>query len=147
MNRIIRLNPTRELDLFNEFDRMLERTWDMARSGNTIGFGLAVDMVERDESFLLKASLPGVQPDDINITLEDNVLTISGEIHADQVNEDETYHIRERRFGHFTRSFRFPTLVNAEAIEADYDNGILYVTVPKAEEVKPKRITIRANNK
>jgi HSP20 family protein len=146
MNRVIRWNPTRELDLFNEFDRMLERTWDAARSGSTIGFGLAVDMVERDESFMLKASLPGVHPDDINITLEDNVLTISGEIHADEVKEDETYHLRERRFGHFTRSFRFPTMVNAEAIEADYDNGILLVTVPKAEEVKPKRITIRANS-
>ncbi len=87
--------------------------------------------------------MPGINPEDLNVTLEDNVLTVQGEIKEDETIEEETYHIRERRFGSFSRSLRFPVPVNANEIVAAYENGVLTLTVPKAEEVKPKRIEIK----
>jgi HSP20 family protein len=93
--------------------------------------------------FTVKASLPGIKPEDLNVTLEDNVLTVQGEIKEDETIEEETYHLRERRYGSFSRSLRFPVPVNAGQIEAAYENGVLTLSIPKAEEVKPKRIEIK----
>ncbi|MCL4804870.1 MAG: Hsp20/alpha crystallin family protein [Anaerolineae bacterium] len=152
MTKIIRWNPMREsTNLINEFDRVFEsplyRTrWGMPlRTNEVVGsWNLAVDVAEKGDNFTVKASLPGVDPKDLNVTLEDNVLTVQGEIKEDETIEEETYHIRERRFGSFSRSLRFPVPVNAAKIEAEYENGVLTLTVPKAEEVKPKRIEVKA---
>lgn len=149
MAKLIRWTPFRTMDLWNEFDRMLERpfqrpmnetraVWQAPRS-----WGLAVDVAENNESYVVRASLPGVNPDDLEITLEDNVLTLRGEMKADETFSDEQYHLRERRFGSFGRRVRFPMAVNADAVEASYENGVLTLTVPKAEEVKPKRIAVK----
>ena len=152
MSKIVRWNPMREAaDLFNEFDRMFEspvyRTrWGMPmRTNDVVGsWSLALDVAEKGDVFTVKASLPGIDPADLNVTLEDNVLTVQGEVKEDETIEEETYHIRERRFGSFSRSLRFPVPVNANAIDAAYENGVLTLTVPKAEEVKPKRIEVKA---
>ncbi len=152
MSKLVRWNPMREAaDLFNEFDRVLESPLYRARMGmplrtnDVVGsWSLALDVAEKGDVFTIKASLPGIKPEDLNVTLEDNVLTVQGEVKEDETIEEETYHIRERRFGSFSRSLRFPVPVNANEIVASYDNGVLTLTVPKAEEVKPKRIEIKA---
>lgn len=152
MSKLVRWNPMREVgDLFNEFDRVFDSPAYRARMGmpwrtnDVVGsWSLALDVAEKGDAFTVKASLPGIDPKDLNVTLEDNVLTVQGEIKEDETIEEETYHIRERRFGSFSRSLRFPVPVNANKIEAAYENGVLTLTVPKAEEVKPKRIEIKA---
>ena len=152
MSKLVRWNPMREAaDLFNEFDRVLESPLYRARMGmplrtnDVVGsWSLALDVAEKGDVFTIKASLPGIKPEDLNVTLEDNVLTVQGEVKEDETIEEETYHIRERRFGSFSRSLRFPVPVKANEIVASYDNGVLTLTVPKAEEVKPKRIEIKA---
>jgi HSP20 family protein len=153
MTKIVRWNPMREaVDLFNEFDRMMESPmyrsrWGLPMRANDVvgSWSLAIDVAEKGDLFTIKASLPGMSPEDLNVTLEDNVLTIQGELREDETIEEETYHIRERRYGSFSRSLRFPVPVNANSIEAAYENGVLTLTVPKAEEVKPKRIEIKAS--
>lgn len=151
MSKIVRWNPMRDAsELFNEFDRMLESPlyrarWGMPmRTNDVVGsWSLALDVAEKGDTFTIKASLPGVKPEDLNVTLEDNVLTVQGEIKEDDMIEEETYHIRERRYGSFSRSLRFPVPVNANAIEAAFESGVLTLTVPKAEEVKPRRIEVK----
>ena len=148
MTRLMRWNPTREMmTLRNEFDRLFEKFLDLPQLQENRGldWGLALDVAENDQAYTIKASVPGVSPDDIDITLSDNVLTIKGEFKEEKDVEEEKYHLRERRFGSFGRSVTLPVAVNAEAVDANYDNGVLTLTVPKAEEVKPKRITIKAN--
>ncbi len=152
MAKIMRWNPVREAsELFNEFDRYFDTPLYRGRMGmplrtnDVVGsWSLALDVAEKDDFFTVKASLPGINPEDLNVTLEDNVLTVQGEIKKDETIEEESYHIRERRYGSFSRSLRFPVPVNAAKIEAEYENGVLTLTVPKAEEVKPKRIEVKA---
>ncbi len=153
MANIVRWNPVREAaNLMNEFDRMLEypllrSRWGMPMQANEVvgSWGLALDVAEQGENFTVKASIPGINPDDLNVTLEDNVLTIQGETKDDQTIDEGSYHIRERRYGSFSRSVRFPVPVEGEKVEAQYENGVLTLTVPKAEAVKPKRINVKAS--
>lgn len=141
MTTLVRWNPSRSL--FNEFDRFFNTpavNWEAPRA-----WGLPLDVTENEDAYVVKASVPGVSAEDLDVTLEDNVLTIKGEIAADEKVEDVRYHIRERRFGSFSRSLRFPVDVNADGVEASYVNGVLTLNVPKAEEVKPKQITVKVN--
>ena len=141
--KIVRWNPNvNRMRYFNEFERLLDRQigWQPAND-----FGFAVDVIENEDGFSVKASLPGINPDDVEITIEDNVLTIKGEVAEEKEKEEENYHIRERRSGSFGRSLRFPIDVNAEAVEATYTNGVLTLNVPKVEEVKPKRIEVKVS--
>jgi len=141
MTTLVRWNPTRTF--FNEFDRLFDQTPYLHRQIAT-NWSVAVDVAENDDGYIVKASLPGVNPDELEITLEDGLLTIKAEVKADEEITQGQYHVRERRYGTFSRNIRFPTDVNAEAIEASFDNGVLTLDVPKAEEVKPKRISIKA---
>jgi HSP20 family protein len=141
MTKIVRWNRVDPFSLFNEFDRFFEKP--LSRSFSNQGWGLAVDVAENEDGYIVKASVPGINPDELEITLEDNVLTLKGEVSADEeINEDQ-YHVRERRYGSFSRSVRFPVAVNGDDVEATYENGILTLNVPKAEEVKPRRIAIK----
>jgi HSP20 family protein len=106
---------------------------------------VAVDVLENEDGYTVNASVPGINTDDIEVTLEKNVLTIKGEIEADEEVEKEQYHVRERRFGSFSRNIRFPVDVNVNSIEASYEHGVLTLVVPKADEVKPKRITVKVD--
>jgi HSP20 family protein len=121
------------MNLFNEFER-----WNAPTN-----LGLPLDVIENEDGYVVEASVPGVNPDDVEITFEDDVLTIKGQVQEVIENEGVNYHIRERRTGEFGRSIRFPVNINVEQVEATYTNGILTLAVPKAEEVKPKRIAIK----
>ncbi len=137
MTRIVRWNRVDPTALFEEFVNRPTLRWSNE-------WGVALDVAENEEGYLVKANLPGVTVDDVELTLEDNVLTIKGEVKADEAIEETQYHVRERRTGSFSRSVRFPVLVNSTAVTAHFENGVLSLHVPKAEEVKPKRIEIKA---
>lgn len=145
MSSLIRWNPAREmLDLRREFDRLFASALDLPQFGSTATtWGLALDVVEQDDDYIVKASIPGIDPDDIEVTLTDNTLTIRGEFKEDEEVKEEQYRLRERRYGSFARSVTLPTAVDRDSIEATYENGVLTLSVPKAEEVKPKHIAIK----
>ena len=149
MTTLVRWNPMRDMrSLRNEMNRLFEEAFDempLNRWQTSTNWGLAVDVSENDEVFLITASVPGVNPDDIEITISDNVLTIKGEFKSEETIEEEKYHLRERRYGSFGRSLTLPVAVNADEVDASYENGVLKLEVPKADEVKPRRIQIQAH--
>ena len=103
----------------------------------------ALDISERKDAYLVTVELPGVDVDDLEITLEDGLLTIQGERHFAHDSSEQHFHRVERRYGAFRRSITLPAQVQAEQIEASFDNGVLQILVPKMEETKPKRIKVR----
>jgi len=105
---------------------------------------LALDVSEMEDEFLVKASVPGMNPDDLEISFSGRTLTIKGETKSEEEKEGQRYHLRERRYGSFARSITLPAPINADSIEARYDAGVLTLHLPKTEEVKPKRIAIQA---
>jgi len=107
----------------------------------------AVDLFEREDSLVLKADLPGLHEDEVQIEVRDNVLTISGERRAEFEDKQNGYYRVERSFGKFARSLTLPDGVDADSIAASFDTGVLEVTIPKPEERKPRRIEIGSNGK
>jgi HSP20 family protein len=103
----------------------------------------ALDISERKDAYLVTVELPGVEADDLDITLEDGLLTIQGERHVAHDSPEQQFHRVERRYGAFRRSITLPAHVMAEGIEASADNGVLQIVVPKMEEATPKRIQVR----
>ncbi len=101
-----------------------------------------VDIQETDDSYRLQAELPGLGKDDIQITIENNVLRLTGERKWEKDVKKENYHRIERTYGSFSRSFALPHQVSSDKVEAKFENGVLSVVVPKAETAKPRRITI-----
>ena len=122
--------------------------WNRAIEDNASGHALALDVHENDDAYTVVADLPGVNADDISIQLHEDVLTISAETQQErsESNGNGNVLLQERRYGKTSRSLRFPVHVNSTNVEADYNNGVLTVTIPKAEEVKPRRISINARN-
>jgi HSP20 family protein len=104
----------------------------------------ALDISERKDAYVVTVEVPGIKADDLDITLEDGLLTIKGERRFTQESSEQQFHRVERRYGSFRRSITLPSQVQAEQIEASFEDGVLEVTVPKAEEAKPKKITVRA---
>jgi HSP20 family protein len=102
----------------------------------------AVDIIENGDTYVLKAELPGMNKDDVKITLEENVLTIKGEKKNEDEKKDDNVHRLERSYGLFERSFTLPGTIKVNDIDAQYKNGILTLTLPKAEEAKPKKIEV-----
>ena len=109
----------------------------------TTAWAPALDISERKDAYLVTVELPGVAFDDLQITLEDGLLTIQGERQFAQESSEQQFHRVERRYGAFRRSITLPAQVQAEQIEASFENGVLQIVVPKAEEAKPKRIQVR----
>ena len=105
---------------------------------------LPLDITENDNEFVVKASLPGVRPEDVQITARGDTLTIRGEMKAEEEKKDDHYHLRKRRFGEFQRTMVLPTPINADKAQAQFENGVLTLTLPKAEEAKPKQIKLGA---
>ena len=103
---------------------------------------MPVDLYQNNDNVVIKAGLPGVKTDEIQISLVNNMLHIRAEIKEEQNVEKATYHIKELRFGSMSRSISLPCAVNSEKAKAEFENGILVLTLPKAEEVKPKLITV-----
>jgi HSP20 family protein len=142
---LARWDPFQEMiSLRNAVDRLFDTTFGLSSlTTQPVTWGLALDVIEKDDEFLVKASIPGINPDDLEITFTDNVLTIKGETKAEEEFKDANYHLRERRFGSFARSISLGSRIVADKIQANYENGVLTLHLPKAEEVKPKRITIK----
>ncbi|MCY4061225.1 MAG: Hsp20/alpha crystallin family protein [Chloroflexi bacterium] len=109
------------------------------------GFGLALDVEENANAYIVRANLPGISQDDISVNIHEDVLSVSAETAAENRDETSKMLIRERRFGRFSRSLRFPTNVDGDAVEASYENGVLSITLPKAEHVKPRQIPVNVS--
>jgi len=139
---LVRWDPFRELTaLQTEVNRLFSRVGngDVAERQS---WTPQIDVIENENAIVLKAELAGMDPAEINIEVQDNVLTVSGERRfKEEVKEDKYYRI-ERRYGSFSRSLALPQTVNESAIEAKYENGVLDITVPKAEIAKPKKISV-----
>jgi HSP20 family protein len=118
-----------------------------AAMGRTPAWVPALDISERKDAYLVTVELPGVAFDDLQITLEDGLLTIQGERHFTNDASDQQFHRVERRYGTFRRAITLPAHVLADAVEASVENGVLEVLVPKAEEAKPKRIQVRPSGR
>jgi HSP20 family protein len=103
----------------------------------------ALDISERKDAYLVTVELPGIELDDLEITMEHGLLTIQGERHLAHESSEQQFHRVERRYGAFRRSITLPAQVQAEQIEASFENGVLQIVVPKMEEAKPKRIQVR----
>lgn len=149
---LVRYNPFRSRNPWHEMMRlqhfmncMSEDCRSAEESMDTISWRPSVNLVELDDKFEVSAELPGMSRDDVKVELQDNILTISGEKHAESENVDRNLYINERSFGSFKRSFNLPSLVESDKISAKFDAGILTVTMPKAEEAKPKQIEINVN--
>ena len=111
-----------------------------AQSGKN--FVPALDLSETAEGYLVEAALPGVKPEDVEVTVENNVLTIKGESRQEVDEKKRNFHRIERRFGAFQRTIGLPTTVKADAIQASLTNGVLRLEIPKAEVVKPRKISV-----
>ncbi len=108
------------------------------------GIGVPVDMYETDNEVVVKASVPGLKPEDLNITVTDDLLTIKGETKDEQEVERGSYHLRERRYGAFERTIRLPVPVKADKAEAVFQNGVLTLTLPKVEKARAKTIKVKS---
>ena len=140
---LTRFEPFREmLTLRRAMDRMFDRALDTEPAWQPVTWDLALDVAENKDEFLVKASIPGIHPDDLDITYTDNVLTIKGETKEEKEIKEDQYHLRERRFGSFARSITLPNKIQGDAIEARYEAGVLTLRLPKVEEAKPKKIAI-----
>jgi HSP20 family protein len=107
------------------------------------GFTPSANLAETEGAFEVTLELPGLKPEEVNVEVKNGELWISGEKHEEQEEEGKTFHRVERRMGSFRRVFRLPVPIKEEAIEAKFENGVLKVAVPKSEEAKPKRITVK----
>jgi HSP20 family protein len=144
---LTRWDPFQEmLNLRRTVDRLFDNAGADRDWGQSTTWGLALDVVENKDDFIVKASVPGINPEDLDISYSDDTLTIKGEIKSDNEVKEDRYHLRERRYGTFARSLSLPTKIRGDAIEASYNNGVVSLRLPKAEEVKPKRIAIKVGN-
>ena len=143
---IVRWEPLREFGtLQNEMNRIFNTVFDSpapANGGTLRRWMPPMDLVETEDHFVLRADLPGMSEADIQIEFEDGTLTVSGERKTEHETKDEGYYRVERAFGSFTRSLTLPKGIDAEAVTANFDRGVLEVRVPKPEERKPRRIEI-----
>jgi HSP20 family protein len=143
---LVRWDPARELDtLQGEMNRLFSSFFDTPTPGNgtTVRRWIpAMDLVETDDHFVLKADLPGMQESDVNIVFENNVLTISGERRAEHEAKKDGYYRLERTMGSFSRSLTLPEGIDANAVSAKFDHGVLEIRIPKPAEAKPRRIQI-----
>ncbi len=139
------LSPWRELE---EVSNRLARFFDDTPfAATTTEWIPPVNVMETNDELILTAELPGMREEDINIELENNVLTISGEKVEERKegDEDRRYHVWERRYGTFSRSFTLPRTVKSDEITASYENGVLTIHLPKAPEAKGRKIEIKKN--
>jgi HSP20 family protein len=144
---IVRFEPFRDLmSLQDRMNRLFHESYRSQTSEDDWALGgtwaPAVDIYEQENNIVLKAELPGVDPKDVDIRLENNTLTLRGERKFDNEVKKENYHRVERAYGAFTRSFTLPTVVDQNSIKAEFKDGVLRVTLPKREEAKPKQIQI-----
>jgi HSP20 family protein len=144
---LVRWDSSREVD---SLQSEVNRLFDTFFGGRPANAGLrrwvpAMDLVETEDHLVLRADLPGVDPEDVNIELKDGVLTVSGERKAEHEEQTDSFYRVERAFGTFSRSMSLPERVDADRITATFENGVLEVRIPKPEERKPHRVEIGAS--
>lgn len=140
-------DPFRELRRFHDHRaRGFRGLRHRAEPSETGGWALPLDVAEREDGVVVTASVPGFKPEDIDVTIEDNVLTINAKTESDEETAEERFIVRERRSGAFHRSIRLPESVNADEAATTYEHGVLTVSLPKAEEKKARRLTINAGS-
>ena len=146
MSNLTRWEPMREMMTLREaMDRLFDDAFTRPLNIRDGGWSSpAIDMYQTDDEVVVKAALPGFKADDVQINVTGDMLTIRGELKHEEENKDKAWHIREQRWGSFERSVALPTDVVADKAGADFANGILTITLPKAEEVKPKTISVKA---
>jgi HSP20 family protein len=150
---LIRWEPVAELNTIqNEMNRLFNTVFDPSAptgrgNGATTRWLPAMDLVETSDHYVLRADLPGLSHGDVNVQLEDNVLTISGERNAEDEDQQEGVYRLERAFGAFSRSLTLPDGVDPDGVQAHFDRGVLEIRIPKPEQKKPKtvQITLGAN--
>jgi HSP20 family protein len=142
-----RWEPSRELDYFHrDVQRVLGSLFDsQTASGGLKRWSPAIDVAEEGDKLVLRADLPGVGEDDVKVELNERTLTISGERKSSHEDRKDGYYRLERAYGSFSRSLRLPEGVDAESIHAEFNNGVLEVTVPKPAARQPKRVAINAS--
>jgi HSP20 family protein len=131
-----------------QMERAMNRMWRGlgSWSGETEQWNIPIDVVQKADEIVVKASLPGVKPEEIDISVEDNVLTLKAESSTETETNESGYLIRERSFGTFYRALRLPESVDPEKIHPVYEHGVLTITMPKAEEKKKKQIKVSVHN-
>ncbi|HEX9800353.1 MAG TPA: Hsp20/alpha crystallin family protein [Thermoanaerobaculia bacterium] len=142
---------TPETDIFRNrldrmFNQMLQDVWGAQLPTEDVASRAwlpPVDIREKEDALMFAVELPGMTKEDIDITLENNVLTIAGERKFEKETKGEEFHRLERSYGHFTRSFTLPSSVRTDKVDANFDNGVLHISLPKQENAKPKKISIR----
>ena len=144
MPAVARFDPFRDITtLRDEMNRLFNRTvGDGVSSGSA--WTPAVDIFDTDQAIVLRAELPGLTPEDIDIEIDDKVLTLKGERRFEETVQEGRYYRLERAYGHFQRNVTLPQGVKPDEISASFDNGVLSVRVPKAEEVRPRKIAVGA---
>ena len=146
MSNLTRWEPMREMMTLREaMDRLFDDAFTRPLNARDGGWSApAIDMYQTDDEVVVRAALPGFKADEVQINVTGDVLTLRGERKQEEEKKERAWHIREHRWGSFERSVALPTEVTAEGAVADFENGVLTVTLPKAEEVKPKTITVKA---
>lgn len=143
---LIRWKPYRRmLALQNAMDRFFEDSFFEAPQWlNRMESELLVpvDMRETDETLVLNVELPGLKPEDVEISIRNNTLTLQGELKSEDERDRGDVHFKERRYGSFQRSIQLPTHIDTENVKAEFEDGVLHVTLPKSEEIKPRQIAI-----
>jgi len=147
-NTIVRWNPFREMaNMQSAMDRIFDDAWrGNWPTTNWAGFDTpALDIHETDNGYEVSVPLPGVNPDDINVRMQNGTLTISGELPQPKVEDNRKVVVQERYYGKFSRSVSLPQIVDTTKVEATYENGVLNLTLPKLPEAQPKQISIKVN--
>ena len=146
MSNLTRWEPVREMMTLREaMDRLFDDAFTRPINLRDGGWSApAIDLYQTDDEVVVRAALPGFKADEVQINVTGDVLTLRGEMKQQEEKKERAWHIREQRWGSFERSVALPTDVKADQAVADFENGILTITLPKAEEVKPKTITVKA---
>jgi HSP20 family protein len=144
MSNLTRWEPAREMISLREaMDRLFNEAFTLPFWPSVAMPTLAVDMYQSDDEVVIRAALPGLKPNDVEISITGDLLTIKGEFKEKTENKEKAYHLREHRYGAFERTISLPTEVVADKAKAEFEDGILTITLPKAEEAKPKVISIK----
>lgn len=147
MTTIVRWNPVREMAAMQSaMDRLFEDTWRAARP-TVAGNNLALDVYETDAAYVVFTAIPGITPENINVSMEDDVLTISGEVPQPAFGDKDNARslVLERSYGKFSRSVRVNAPVDADKVEAAYENGLLKLILPKTPQAQPRQIPVRVS--
>jgi HSP20 family protein len=145
MSKMTRWQPFHDLvSMRRDMDRMFDEFFSNPPTIGDVWSHPSIDLYQTDDEIVVKATLPGLDADDLDIQITGDTLTLRGETKSEEEIEETAYHLRERRKQSFSRSLRLPNTVIAEKAKAEMKNGVLTLSLPKAEEVKPKVITVKA---